>query len=186
MTRVREHLILVGTCPPSNPEKWGSHWNGHPGPLPSDAILGAKTMLDWIGPVSAMTMGQEPAVFRANVYTPEQVAAWRTEAAASRPQMTPKQIAMAKRTPLTPAPPLSESAKATIDRVAFAYKWQEYGRVPASQSVTARSHPESAPAVEPASPADSIDACWPRENSSNNLPFQPRTEARQRMWFFNI
>ncbi|HWE04985.1 MAG TPA: helicase-exonuclease AddAB subunit AddA [Tepidisphaeraceae bacterium] len=143
MTRAREHLILVGTCPRDTPEKWGSRWRGHRGPLPSDVILGARTMLDWLGPVSAMMMDRRPAVFRANVYTPEQVAAWRTQAAASRPQMTPRQIAMANLTPLPSAPAPSPDVTALIDRVAFSYRWQKYGDIRAAQSVTSRSHSES-------------------------------------------
>jgi ATP-dependent helicase/nuclease subunit A len=150
MTRAREHLILIGTCPPTLPETWISRWKGHVGPLPTDAILGAKTMLDWLGPVWAMTMDQDPAVFRTNVYTPEEVSAWRSGAPPSRPQATPGRIAMANLDPLDSRPALSKSAaalaKAAIERVSFAYKWQKYGGVPASQSVTARSHDES-PAV---------------------------------------
>ena len=42
MTRAREHLILIGTCDSGMPEKWGSRWQGHTGPVPTDAILSAR------------------------------------------------------------------------------------------------------------------------------------------------
>src|SRR4029078_3799592 len=50
MTRAREHLILVGTCDEAAPQTWAEQWSQHVGPLPPERILGARTMLDWLGP----------------------------------------------------------------------------------------------------------------------------------------
>ena len=48
MTRAKEHLVLVGTCPEEEMEKLLTRWKGHPGALPPDEFLHARSMLDWI------------------------------------------------------------------------------------------------------------------------------------------
>src|SRR5262249_5440029 len=50
MTRAREHLILVGTSGPEAVASWREQWAGHAGPVPAERVLGARSMLDWIGP----------------------------------------------------------------------------------------------------------------------------------------
>jgi ATP-dependent helicase/nuclease subunit A len=54
-TRAKEHLILIGTCRDNACETWSARWAGHRGALPADVVLGASSMLDWIGPVAAVT-----------------------------------------------------------------------------------------------------------------------------------
>src|SRR4029078_12999536 len=53
MTRAKEHLVLVGTAGAEAEEQWRSRWAGHVGPLPADVVLGASSMLGWLGPVMA-------------------------------------------------------------------------------------------------------------------------------------
>ncbi|MEA2736263.1 MAG: ATP-dependent helicase/nuclease subunit, partial [Humisphaera sp.] len=55
MTRAKEHLICIGTCKPTAHEAWTARWAKHDGPLPTDAVVGATCMLDWLGPVAAAT-----------------------------------------------------------------------------------------------------------------------------------
>lgn len=55
LTRAREHLILVGTGEESKVERWREDWSDHVGPLPDDAVQSARTPLDWLGPIAAIT-----------------------------------------------------------------------------------------------------------------------------------
>src|SRR5688500_18567816 len=77
MTRGKEHLVLISTCRPETPAKWAARWTGHDGPLPGDAVLAARTMLDWVGPVAAATAPPRDEIFRVTTYTSEDVQAWR-------------------------------------------------------------------------------------------------------------
>jgi ATP-dependent helicase/nuclease subunit A len=53
LTRAMEHLILVGTAEPETADGWTRRWAGHVGPLPESAVVGARSVLDWVGPVWA-------------------------------------------------------------------------------------------------------------------------------------
>lgn len=55
LTRAREHLILVGSAREGSQDDWRGDWAGHAGPLPDDVIQKARTPLDWLGPIAAMT-----------------------------------------------------------------------------------------------------------------------------------
>ena len=61
LTRAMEHLILVGTAEPESADGWSRRWTGHDGPLPESTIVGARSVLDWVGPVWAAgrTAGQQ-------------------------------------------------------------------------------------------------------------------------------
>ncbi len=75
-TRAREHLILVGTCGEKLPDQWTTRWKEHSGKLPTNEILGARTMLDWLGPVSVITQGLAQDVMRLTIHPAEEVMAW--------------------------------------------------------------------------------------------------------------
>lgn len=54
LTRAREHLILIGSSD-STFDDFKQEWASHEGPLPDEAIQTARTALDWIGPIAALT-----------------------------------------------------------------------------------------------------------------------------------
>ncbi len=53
LTRARDHLILTGTAKRSELDAAREHWTRHNSPLPEDALLDARSFLDWILPVAA-------------------------------------------------------------------------------------------------------------------------------------
>ncbi len=55
MTRAKEHLILIGTCDDKRRDAWPNQWRNWKGPLPANDLLKGRMMLDWLGPVAAMT-----------------------------------------------------------------------------------------------------------------------------------
>ncbi|MDB5354759.1 MAG: ATP-dependent deoxyribonuclease subunit [Phycisphaerales bacterium] len=137
MTRAREHLILVGTCEEKAAEKWESRWRGHAGPLPADAVLGVRSMLDWIGPVSVAARTEPHEVIRTIQHSPEEVAAWKSPAEAHE-KFSPEQAAMARLEPLPENPESSDAANRAIERIAFEYPYRAFSQLPGSQSVTVR------------------------------------------------
>lgn len=136
MTRAREHLILVGTCRENACEKWAGAWRGRAGPLPADEFLGARTVLDWIGPVSAMTAGTSPPVFDVRQHTIDEILAW-PNPKDLRGKFSPRQEAMAALRPLEPAPPPNPTAETLIERFSAGYRHQPFIDVPAALAATA-------------------------------------------------
>jgi len=139
MTRAKEHLILVGTASKKKPDEWITQWAGHQGPMPAEVILGARSMLDWLGPVAAATNG----VLEIVRHSWDEVRGWEV-AASQRQNFTPEQQAMARLEPLETDPPIPPVAAKVIRRVAFEYPFKFYSELPAAQSVTARTHATSA------------------------------------------
>jgi ATP-dependent exoDNAse (exonuclease V) beta subunit len=165
MTRAREHLILVGTCPEAANEKWITQWHNHQGPLPRDHVLGAKTMLDWIGPASAMTLGAQSPVFQIKQYQPAVVREWQNPRN-RRPEFTERQKKMAELQTLDTAPATSQDAAQAIARFEAAYPFEPFTRCAATSSVTAQT--KGSPQV-----LDDVDA----EASANpQAPFERRLD----------
>jgi ATP-dependent helicase/nuclease subunit A len=152
MTRAKEHLILIGTAKPKALERWVSDWQDYRGPMPTDAILAATNMLDWIGPVEVMTRTEPTPIFRAIRYSAEDIAAWSTPGS-SRRAMSPLQATMAAGKPLPFAPPASEAAQAVIDRISQAYPFARFSDMRATQTVTSATH---LPVATPIAPAAAI------------------------------
>ena len=135
MTRAKEHLILVGTCKDSACDTWATRWAGHAGPLPADVVLGASTMLDWIGPVAAATSGSADAPIQLTQHSAEEVAAW-PNPEELRPKPSPRFEQLVALQPLDPPPPQNEKAEAIVRRLTFDRPHASFGEVPATTSVS--------------------------------------------------
>jgi ATP-dependent helicase/nuclease subunit A len=153
MTRAQEHLVMVGTCGTEAPARWTARWKGHAGPLPADAVLGATTMLDWVGPVAAATSSSAGEVFEATFHGAAEVAAWR------HPSQAPKgdggrAAALARLEPLDPPPPPNAVADEVARRLT-----QTYAHAAATRGAAARAMTETGPRKGAAAPAKSPLLC---------------------------
>jgi ATP-dependent helicase/nuclease subunit A len=131
MTRAKEHLILTGTCSDSKVDSWTSRFSGHAGPFSADTILSARTMLDWLGPVSAAS----PEVFELHRYTPQDLESWPSPQS-MRPAESERQHRLAKLEPLSPPPPSDATADLVLSRLAQEYKFAPFTEVRATESVS--------------------------------------------------
>jgi ATP-dependent helicase/nuclease subunit A len=135
MTRAKEHLILIGTCKDSACDTWATRWAAHSGPLPADVVLGASTMLDWIGPVAAATSGSADAPIQLMQHSAEEVAAW-PNPEELRPKPSPRFEQLVALQPLDPPPPANEKADAIVRRLTFQRPHEPFAMVPATTSVS--------------------------------------------------
>ena len=135
MTRAKEHLVLIGTCKPEAPARWAARWTGHEGPLPADVVLGARAVLDWVGPVAAATAPPRGEIFRVTSYAAEDVLAWHHPSRRAAP-WTDAQQRMARLEPLDPPPPPHPVADEVVRRLAGTYPFRAYTAVAAAVSVT--------------------------------------------------
>jgi ATP-dependent helicase/nuclease subunit A len=131
MTRAKEHLILTGTCSDSKVDSWTSRFGGHVGAFSADTVLSARTMLDWIGPVSAAELG----IFDIHRYTAEDLTLWPSPQS-MRPAESERQQRLARLEPLSPAPASDAKADRVLARLGSRYEFEAYAEVPASQSVS--------------------------------------------------
>jgi ATP-dependent helicase/nuclease subunit A len=131
MTRAKEHLVLIGTCTDKMFDSWIDRWSGFEGAFPSDMILSAKTMLDWLGPVSAAA-GQ--GILQIHHHTSDEVTSWQT-AHAKRPQLSPEQSRLARLEPLKVVVE-NPVANHVIARLDYRYPFEAFTRLPAAQAVT--------------------------------------------------
>ena len=136
MTRAKEHLVLIGTATENELDKWQTRWRGHEGPLPRHAVLGAKSMLDWIGPMSVVA-GR--GVLEPVVHAPRAVRAWESPAAL-KTAMTAAQRAMGRLAPMPRAPTMTPTAQRVIERLGFVYPFTAFANMPAARSVTSLTH----------------------------------------------
>jgi ATP-dependent helicase/nuclease subunit A len=128
MTRAKEHLILIGTAREKSIDAW-SLLADQP-KLPADAILSARTMLDWIFPGAAGLS----EYYQLRRYTSEEVASWPQETA--RPPTDKRFDKLARLDPLIPAPPSDPDANQAIARLAYEYPHRGATLRPAAASVT--------------------------------------------------
>jgi ATP-dependent helicase/nuclease subunit A len=133
MTRAKERLLLIGTASEKAVEKWARDFRGHAGPLPSDVILSAGSMLDWLGPVQA-TCGDR--AIKLTAHSAEEVRSWSAEQA-GRTETTESQRDLAALKPLNPPPAMDADARAIIARLEFNYPHEEFTKLPAATSPTA-------------------------------------------------
>ncbi len=161
MTRAREHLICVGTVGEQAMNTWSSRWATHLGPLPADAFLGARCMLDWLGPVAAATQGAAQPIFEITLHTPEDLAEWSTSMASAARGADGTFEHLAALEPLVPPPEAPESAKRLIERLNFRYPYHVFTKVPAFQSVTGRTK------------GSGIEDSLPAEKQSDKPPEAP-------------
>jgi ATP-dependent helicase/nuclease subunit A len=133
MTRAREHLILSGTCEEKTWERWRNLWTGRPGKMPAADVLGARTMLDWVGPAALMTHGS--GAFDITCHSGEEVGQW-TGADLKRPALSKQQQKLARLEPLDPVPPRDPVADGIIDRVTRKYPFAALSQLESARSVT--------------------------------------------------
>lgn len=135
-TRAREHLVLVGTADAKKVDQWQSLYVGRAGALPAETVLGAGSMLDWVGPVAASLSGKEGTFFQIVQHSPEDVHEWKPiEPTASR--LSRSQEMMAHLAPLSPAPPADAVADGVVQRLTRVYDRAPYTKLVAQLSVTA-------------------------------------------------
>jgi ATP-dependent helicase/nuclease subunit A len=132
LTRAKEHLVLVGTCDESAMDRWRQTWADHDGPFPADAVLEARTPLDWLGPVAA-NLGD--GVLEVTAHVAADVATW-AAAQGVVPEPSPERVARARLEPLDPAPALSPDAAAIIDRIRQPYPFAPTQDEKAARAVT--------------------------------------------------
>jgi ATP-dependent helicase/nuclease subunit A len=133
MTRAQEHLVLVGTTGAESPARWAARWSGHRGPLPADAVLGARTMLDWLGPVAAATGAPGVSdVFQVTVHDAADVAAWRHPSQRGGPAGE-RLLRLASLAPLDPPPPPHPDADEVIRRLTTRYPYEPFARTAAAR-----------------------------------------------------
>lgn len=149
MTRAREHLIMVGSCDEDSLQNWREDWSGHEGKLPSERILGGRTMLDWIGPTAAaLETSTEPDKIEMTQHTEDEIVQW-TTASAKRFELSDAQARLARLEPLVPAPKMGEEAARLRQMLTMPYPHQHYTQVAAATSVGAMTkHHRSVPAGE--------------------------------------
>jgi ATP-dependent helicase/nuclease subunit A len=151
MTRAKEHLILVATCGVEDRQRWQSQWSGHDGPMPPDAVQGAKRVIDWLGPVAAMTAGAAHPIFKIHEYDAADVRNCKNPRH-QRPEFSARQKAMVRLEPLPADPPMNDAARQLIQRFQTAYPFEAYTRVPATASVTSLAKGIAPEASESSSP----------------------------------
>ena len=144
MTRAEEHLILTGTCTPAQAQRWTQRWANHDGPLPIEAILDARTMLDWLGPAAAATASlASPPI---EIIRHDEDAPLTAPPKDAQQDVAAAQLAhLADLLPLAPMPETNEVATSVIDRLTRQYAFAKLDATPASLSVTALTHGGHAP-----------------------------------------
>jgi len=135
MTRAKEHLVMVGTCAQSALDKWQTLWKDCRVPMPPDAALGASCVLDWIGPVEAMTASATPRVFEVVRHIAAELRTWQNPAD-HRPAFSAHQEQLARLEILDPAPTPDSAATRVIQRFQNAYPFDAQTRQAAAASVT--------------------------------------------------
>jgi ATP-dependent helicase/nuclease subunit A len=117
LTRAREHLILVGSSK-STYDEIRDEWADHEGPLPDEAIHQARTALDWVAPIAAITERRGLGTFI--------VKDWNGQPLPSPPAATGSESTQVKLKRWFEASSksnveLSEVGQAAIDRLRFVY-----------------------------------------------------------------
>ncbi|HEX8911473.1 MAG TPA: helicase-exonuclease AddAB subunit AddA [Humisphaera sp.] len=135
LTRAMEHLILVGTADADAPQKWQAGYSGRVGPLPEQAIVGARTVLDWLGPVWAAEFFAGGNCLDLKVHSLAELEADRP--GRRRAELSERLRRLCDRKPIEPAPPLGEQTRRVVDRLEYVYPHEQETGEPAVKSVTA-------------------------------------------------
>lgn len=131
MTRAQEHLILIGSSETKTMDGWRERWSRHEGPLPPDAVLEARTILDWIGPVAAAA---GPRMIESTHVSVDDAAA--TSYAGQARGLPPERRKWAELKPLDAAPPMDEAGRAVVERLAGHQAATAFSNVPAARAMT--------------------------------------------------
>jgi ATP-dependent helicase/nuclease subunit A len=136
MTRAKEHVILVATCAESERDEWKTQWENRAGPLSADAVQSAQRVIDWLGPVAAMTSRMAPPIFQIHDHSAQEVRGWKNPRH-HRPEFTDRQQRLIRLEPLPGDPPMTDAARQLIKRFQTVYPFDPFTRVRATASVTA-------------------------------------------------
>jgi ATP-dependent helicase/nuclease subunit A len=168
MTRAKEHLILVGTCGEKDARDWSGRYRQHKGPLPTEIILKAGCVLDWIGPVAAAMDGAGEAGFTLTQHTAEELRDW-SVARAARHGLSLQQLGFAALKRLEPSPAENPIAAGVIERLGYVYPHQPFSERRAAIAVTEWSK-KNPPAPQPVIAADLFESAPPQRPLNNLLP----------------
>jgi len=135
LTRAMEHLILVGTADADAPQKWQAAYSGRVGPLPEQTIVGARTVLDWLGPVWAAEFFSGGNCLDLKVHSMAELEADRP--GRRRAELSEQLRRLCDRRPIEPEPPRGPETQRVIDRLEFVYPHEQETGEPAVKSVTA-------------------------------------------------
>lgn len=135
LTRAKEHLILIGTCDEKSVDQWRTFWGGHRGRFPADAVLGASTPLEWVGPAAVSLDGEGQAAFELIPHTAAEVGAWGVTAT-RKVELTPWQCARAALQPLDPPPAAEPTAQEAIARLGYRYPFEAFTHLRAAVAAT--------------------------------------------------
>jgi ATP-dependent helicase/nuclease subunit A len=171
MTRAQEHLVLIGTAKPNAEEKWLARWAAHAGPLPSDEIVGATSMLEWLGPVAAATRSGKKAPIEIITHGAAEILG-RGQPESSRPSEGERRQRLARLEPLPTSASPNAEADEIIARLTAAYPFDRFTRIAAVEAATALTKKGHAPTV----PArrDQRDTSKPPAGEGSKLLELPR------------
>jgi ATP-dependent helicase/nuclease subunit A len=136
MTRAREHLILIGTegnC--DSFETLRELYAQHTGPLPPDAVLGARCYLQWLASAAAALEAAGLRQIDVQEHKRDEINAWTAEMAKAG-EKSDFSVQVSSLRPLEPAPPPDAAAAQVIERLRFAYPHETQSRTAAAKSVT--------------------------------------------------
>ncbi|MCY2951963.1 MAG: hypothetical protein NTU53_08300, partial [Planctomycetota bacterium] len=166
MTRAKEHLILIGTTKPDNPEAWSRMYDTHTGPLPPNTITTAKTTLDWLGPLAASLAASDSPPIQIFDHPQDEIQSWLLPPTA-RPDPSSLIDDFIHLKPLTPPPPPDPIAARIIQRLQYSYRHRPFTTLHASTSVAGFTHPHSPGA--PLSPSPGTPGEGWGEGSAHSL-----------------
>jgi len=134
-TRAREHLMLVGTDTRAAIEEWDEEWRGHVGPLPAGAVLAGRSMLDWLGPATALAEAASPGSIQRHEHTCEAIEEL------GKKLLDPANRGldagpMQKLRPIDGIRTAPPRVAAAIERVELQYPFEKYAELPAVVAVT--------------------------------------------------
>jgi ATP-dependent helicase/nuclease subunit A len=135
MTRAKEHVILVATCSESDRDRWNAQQGNPAGPLSAEAVQSAQRVIDWLGPVAAMTAGSSPVIFQIFDHSAQEVRAWKNPRH-HRPEFSDRQKRLVRLEPLPGEPPMTDDARQLISRFQAVYPFDAFTRARATASVT--------------------------------------------------
>lgn len=149
LTRAREHLILIGTSR-SPYASFVEDWANHGGPLPDAHTQRARTALDWIAPIAAITERQGLGTFTVQDWSDQSL----PDSDADARELSAAKLLANWYAASDKSVDLPDAAKHAIERVTFAYAHSEAARTPATKRVTdLEASPIAAPVTAPVTSA---------------------------------
>ncbi|QOV91396.1 helicase-exonuclease AddAB subunit AddA [Humisphaera borealis] len=153
MTRAMEHLVLIGTTDGRSVDGWEKRWTGHSGPLPDADILGAGSMLAWLGPVWAADHAENQPTLELIRHSLAELHDPRSPGATHDVSRLVQAVQTLR--PLDATPVLSPEGAKVVARLEYAYPFEAQSARAAVSSVTAMAKGQT-PKTLPAAPSTDI------------------------------